>query len=73
MTIRERRARQRAMKAELRRCKRQALAAEYQRRSLRQMAAVRGVSWQAVQQQLVRVGVRLRTKGGDQRRFRAAA
>lgn len=53
--------------------KRQALAAEYQRRSLRQMAAVRGVSWQAVQQQLVRVGVRLRTKGGDQRRFRYAA
>lgn len=42
---------------------------EYATSSLRQMAARRGVSWQWMQQLAKRLGVTLRGKGGDSRRF----
>jgi hypothetical protein len=45
------------------------LALEYATASLRQMAARRGVSPEAVGQQLRRYGVPLRPRGGDSRRF----
>ena len=48
------------------------LAREYERCSLAQMAEVRGVTWQAVQQMLKREGIPLRPRGGDFRRWIAA-
>lgn len=48
---------------------REQLRAEYRRSSLRQMGDRRGVSWQAMQQRLKKAGVRLRSRGGDCRRF----
>jgi hypothetical protein len=48
---------------------RDALAREYRTSSLRQMAARRGVSWQAVQDKLKKRGIALRARGGDFRRF----
>lgn len=50
-----------------------ALTLEYSTSSLRQMADRRGVSIEAVRQQLARYGVPRRPRGGDWRRFRRAA
>ena len=38
-------------------------AAEYQTSSIREMAARRGISWQAVQQRLTRAGIPRRPRG----------
>jgi hypothetical protein len=48
---------------------RAALVAEYAESSLRQMGERRGISWQAMQQQLTRAAIPLRSRGGDSRRF----
>ena len=48
---------------------REALEGEYRTSSLRQMGESRGVSWQAMQQKLNRLGIVLRGKGGDTRPF----
>jgi len=48
---------------------REALADEYAESSLRQMGERRGISWQAMQQQLTRAAIPLRSRGGDCRRF----
>lgn len=46
---------------------RAALAAEYATASLKQIAARRGVSWQAIQRQLHRHNIPRRPRGGDPR------
>ncbi len=48
---------------------REAFEQEYRTSSLRQMAERRQVSWQWMQQMAKRLGVTLRSRGGDKRRF----